>query len=424
VIGEMPALSRRLRAYVFRWSPLSWMYFTPRRLAIDKRLFRGLVAAALLIPLTACSSSRASENHAADAPKSLAKSPKSVSTTSTTICSNEGVIATWSLMQRAEQLVVVPVEETDVQAILPSVQEGVGGIILYGSWAPTDLGTQLANVVAQAPNSIHPLVMTDEEGGDVQRMPNLVGSLPWPATMAQTMSPAQVRALAEQTASKMLANGVTVDLAPVLDLASGPGPDALHTDGPRSFSLDPTTATDYGLAFAEGLESGGVVPVVKHFPGEGSATANTDDAPASTPPIAALEQADLLPFEAAIKAGLPAIMVGNASVPGLTSMPASLSSAAIEGLLRHQLGFTGLVITDSLSAGAITALGLDIPDASVDAIEAGADMILFNSSDPNTTAQEIVTQIVNAVTAGTISFTQLDDAVAEVLAVKDIHLCA
>ena len=326
-------------------------------------------------------------------------------------------------MQRAEQLVVVPVEETDVQAILPSVQQGVGGIILYGSWAPTDLGSQLATVEAQAPNKVRPLVMTDEEGGEVQRMPNLVGSIPWPATMAQTMSPAQVRDLAEQTATKMLASGVTVDLAPVLDLASGPGPDDLHTDGPRSFSLNSTTATDYGLAFAEGLQSGGVLPVVKHFPGEGSTTANTDDAPASTPPLSVLEQADLLPFEAAIKAGLPAIMVGNASVPGLTPMPASLSSAAIEGLLRHQLGFTGLVITDSLSAVAITADGLDVPDAAVDAIEAGADMVLFDSSDPNTTTQEIVSQIVNAVDAGTISLTQFDDAVAEVLTVKDIHLC-
>jgi beta-N-acetylhexosaminidase len=325
---------------------------------------------------------------------------------------------------KAEQLVVVPVEETDVTEIAPAVQDGVGGIILFGSDAPISLGSQLANVEAGAPQGIKPLVMTDEEGGEVQRMANLVGSLPWPATMATTMTVPQVEALAESTARAMVANGVTIDLAPVLDLASGPGPDAQHTDGPRSFSIQPSVATSYGLAFARGLQSGGVIPVVKHFPGEGSASANTDDAPASTPPIGQLESADLLPFEAAIKAGLPAVMVGNATVPGLTSMPASLSSSVIEGLLHEQLGFNGLVITDSLSAGAISDIGLSIERASVDAIAAGADMVLFNSDTPISDSQSIVQQIVAAVDAGTIPMARLDDAVKQVLAVKGASLCS
>ena len=161
-----------------------------------------------------------------------------------------------------------------------------------------------------------------------------------------------------------------------------------------------------------------MIPVVKHFPGEGSASGNTDDAPASTPPIGQLESADLLPFEAAIKAGLPAVMVGNATVPGLTSMPASLSSSVIEGLLHEQLGFNGLVITDSLSAGAISEIGLSIEQASVDAIAAGADMVLFNSNTPVSDSQSIVQQIVAAVDAGTIPMTRLDEAVEQVLAIK------
>jgi beta-N-acetylhexosaminidase len=221
----------------------------------------------------------------------------------------------------------------------------------------------------------------------------------------------------------MRASGITVDLAPVLDLAAGPGPDASHTDGPRSFSLDPAIATQDGLAFAEGLEAGGVIPVVKHFPGEGSTTANTDDAPASTPPLSTLEGADLLPFEAAIQAGIPAVMVGNASVPGLSDSPASLSAAVVDGLLRQQLDFHGLVITDSLSADAITAQGLSVPDAAVQAIEAGSDMVLFTASDPNTTTQAVAAAIVNAVTAGQLSVAQLDSAVGQVLAVKGVNLC-
>jgi beta-N-acetylhexosaminidase len=254
-------------------------------------------------------------------------------------------------------------------------------------------------------------------------MANLVGSLPWPRTMASTLSVAQVQALAETTARAMVANGVTMDLAPVLDLAAGPGPDATHTDGPRSFSVDPSVASAYGIAFADGLQAGGVIPVFKHFPGEGGASANTDDQPAATPPLAQLEQADLLPFENAIKAGLPAIMVGNATVPGITSMPASLSSSVIQGLLHGQLGFNGLVITDSLSAGAISDIGIGIAQAAVDAVAAGADMILFNSDNPVTDSQSIVQQIVAAVAAGTITQARLNQAVDEVVSTKHASLC-
>ena len=344
-------------------------------------------------------------------------------TTTTSSCSNASVVATWSVARRAAQLVVVPAQETDVSEVVPSVQAGVGGIILFGDDAPPDLKSALASVESGAPGGVEPFVMTDEEGGEVQRMADLVGSLPWPATMAQTMSVGQVRQLAEQTAVRMLANGVTMDLAPVLDLASGPGPDALHTDGPRSFSPVAATATAYGLAFAEGLQAGGVVPVVKHFPGEGSDTANTDDAPASTPPLTTLEEADLLPFEAAIRAGLPAVMVGNASVPGLTTQPASLSPAVVTGLLRHQLGFGGLVMTDSLSAGAITATGLSIASAAVEALQAGVDMVLYTSATPNETAVEVIDQIVSAVDQGSLPTMQLDASVERVLTIKKVDLC-
>ena len=196
--------------------------------------------------------------------------------------------------------------------------------------------------------------MTDEEGGEIQRMANLVGNLPWPRTMAATMTPGQVRALAGQVGRRMRAAGITMDLAPVLDLSDSPGPDATYPDGPRSFSVHPAVATAYGLAFARGLQDGGVIPVLKHFPGLGQASANTDFGRATDPPLGTLEAGALLPFEAAIKDGLPAVMVGEVSVPGLThGLPATLSSQAITGLLRGRLGFHGLVLTDSLSAAAI-----------------------------------------------------------------------
>ena len=197
---------------------------------------------------------------------------------STASCSNGEVVGKWSLARQAAQFLAVPVDSAQVADLEPAVVAGAGGILLYGSDAPANLGAMLRSLAARAEGGIAPLVMTDEEGGGVQRLANLVGSIPWPRTMAADMSPSAVEALADTVGKRMRADGVTMDLAPVLDIASGPGPDATHTDGPRSFSPNPVVAARYGLAFARGLLESGVIPVVKHFPGEGRASANTDDA--------------------------------------------------------------------------------------------------------------------------------------------------
>lgn len=361
-------------------------------------------------------------------------------------CQPNQVVARWSLRRRAAQLVVVPVEETDVAAVAPLVATGAGGVILFGSSAPANLAASLGALRARAEGGIAPLVMTDEEGGGVQRMANLVGYLPWARTMASTDSPAQVEALAQRTATAMRAAGVSMDLAPVLDLDAGPGPDARHPDGARSFSANPQTAATYGIAFARGLLAGGVIPVFKHFPGLGTASYNTDLGPATTAPLSSLEKADLVPFERAISAGLagvpgsgsrpsgqpsrqvrrPAVMVSNATVPGLSTGPASLSKAAVDGLLRHQLGFSGLVLTDSLSAGAISATGLSPAQAAVRSIGAGVDMVLYNAASAQAviqTSASIVNALVAAVDSGALPGAVLDEAVAQVLAAKGVQLC-
>jgi beta-N-acetylhexosaminidase len=334
------------------------------------------------------------------------------------------VLSSWSIQRRAAQLVAAPAEETDVLAVRSLVREGLGGIILFGSQAPPSLPSELATLRGDAPGGLAPLVMTDEEGGEVQRMANLAGSLPWPRTMAATMTVAQVRALAERTARRMRAAGVTMDLAPVLDLSDSPGPDATHPDGPRSFSARPAVAAAYGLAFAQGLQEGGVIPVVKHFPGLGAASNNTDYGPASDPPLPTLAAGALRPFQAAIASGLPAVMVSAVSVPGLTGpLPAALSAPAITGLLRGQLRFDGLVLTDSLSAAAIQDAGYTVPQAAVRAVEAGADMVLFQASDPETIANQVIAGITAAVISGQLSAARVDAAVQHVLTAKRVQLC-
>src|SRR5579862_8488217 len=247
------------------------------------------------------------------------------STPTPNTCTNPSVLATWSLTRLAEQTLVVPVEESDVAAVSAEVAAGTGGVILFGSSAPANLGSSLHALSLAAPGGIAPFVMTDEEGGVVQRMANLVGSLPSARQMAATMSAAQIRQLVTGVALRMHAAGITMDLAPVLDLDNGVGPNNHDPDGTRSFSLNPTVAAADGVAFLQGLEAGGVIPVVKHFPGLGQASANTDVAPATTQPWSALQHAGLLPFRSAIASGAPVVMIANASVPGLTALPASIS---------------------------------------------------------------------------------------------------
>ena len=131
-------------------------------------------------------------------------------------------------------------------------------------------------------------------------------------------------------------------------------------------------------------------------------------------------------FEAAIAAQVPAVMIANASVPGLSSLPASISSAVISGVLRQRLGFQGLVITDSLSAVAISSAGYSVPQAAVAALRAGADMVLYNAG-PGSVAQltdQTVAAIVAAVNSGTLSRAALQSSVARVLGAKGANLCA
>ena len=247
--------------------------------------------------------------------------------------------------------------------------------------------------------------------------------------------PSAVRALGQRVGRQMLAAGVSVDLAPVADVDGRPGPSLTNPDGARSFSGDPATSATYTVAFMDGLESSGVLPVVKHFPGLGGTTANTDLAPAATQPLSELATTGLVPFRAAIRAGAPAVMVSNASVPGLTSSPSSLSQAVIGGLLRHRLGFHGLVVTDSLSAGAILTGGRTLPQAAVTAIGAGADLVLFGSTlTPKDTAQlsapnvqrsyrAIATAISAAVTEGQLPIARLTAAATTVAGAAHDELC-
>lgn len=269
--------------------------------------------------------------------------------------------------------------------------------------------------------------MTDDEGGGVERLTNLVGSFPWAQTMGKNLNVARITSVARRVGTSLLSAGVNTDLAPVLDVdgrAQFPG--AANPDGYRSFSGVPSVAAADGTAFMRGLQQAGVTSVVKHFPGLGSSTRNTDFGPAATLSWATLQTTGLVPFRQAIANGATAVMMSNAHVPGLSSLPAGLSPVVVQ-VLRHTLGFQGLIVTDSLSAGAIGALHLAEPAAAVIALAAGDDLILFGSpySVPRSLAlaAKISTAIVSAVAVGSLAQSTLIAAAAQVLAARNQLTC-
>jgi beta-N-acetylhexosaminidase len=407
----------------------------------------GLVSAALVA--TACSATTGPPHGVPGAPPTAVAArdaparpaPTATSSTSTvtavpTACSNASVVASWPVARQAAEVVAAPVLEADPAAMATAIGHQVGGVLLLGSMPPPAVLAADLAPTRPRPGEASPLVKVDEEGGGVQRLGADVDPLPWAREMAASMSPAQVRDLAERVGGQMRALGVEVDLAPVLDLDGGPDLSASDPDGPRSFGTDPAVATSYGVAFARGLQSAGVVAVAKHFPGLGQASGNTDYGPASTQPLVTLERSGLAPFRAAIAAGIAAVMISNATVPGAGPLPASVSPLIVHDILRGQLHFGGLVMTDSLSAGAVTAAGFSVPAAAVASIEAGTDMVLFGSTltaadkarlAPGPLAvgiSAIVDALDRAVADHALAAGRLEAADLEVLAAGHTDLCS
>jgi beta-N-acetylhexosaminidase len=345
---------------------------------------------------------------------------------STSLTCAQTQLASWSLANLANEVVVVPIAPGRLDDITAAARAGFGGVILFGATAPANLATTLAAAQALTPSGHPMMVMTDEEGGGVQRATNLWPSLPWARTMG-TWSSTRISAAAKATGAAMLAAGVNTDLAPVLDVdGRAVQPSASNPDGLRSFSGLAAVVTRAGSAFVAGLEAAGVSAVVKHFPGLGGASANTDYRPAHTLPWSTLQASALAPFRAAVSAGVPAVMMSNASVPGLTALPAGISSAAVAAL-RERLGFTGLVMSDSLSAGAISARGLSVPAAALAALRAGVDQVLFSVPRAPQSALTLALAVRRALVAGVahhqLARSALIAAAAQVITQRSTFTC-
>ncbi|MEC3982310.1 glycoside hydrolase family 3 N-terminal domain-containing protein [Amycolatopsis sp. H20-H5] len=321
------------------------------------------------------------------------------------------VVKGMTVRQQLAQLVVVGVDATDARDAMKVVSgEQVGGIFLGGNKTGLLEGGALDGVqrAARIPVS----VAIDEEGGRVQRLDDLDGSIPSARQMAATMSPRQVRDLAEKRGKAMRARGVTVDYAPDADVTEQADDEIV---GDRSFSADPEKVRSYALEFAAGLRAAGVMPVLKHFPGHGHGTGDSHKGAVQTPPLDQLRKLDLLPYRDIGEYGETGVMVGHLDVPGLTGgQPASLSAPAYK-LLREDYGFTGPALTDDLGAMKAITAEYSLPVAVLKALQAGADEALWSSGGR---LDEVLDRLQQAFASGELPAARVRDALERVLTSK------
>jgi beta-N-acetylhexosaminidase len=294
--------------------------------------------------------------------------------------------------------------------------EGLGGICLYGNnMAPgTDIAELARGVRAVDPTAVLAL---DEEGGDVTRLHAASGS-PYPgnAALGAYDDPDVTRAVAAGIGAELARAGVWLDLAPSADINSNPGNPVIGT---RSFGADAQLVARHTTAYVEGLASQGVAASVKHFPGHGDTSTDSHLAlPRVTQPADVLRTRELVPFRAAIDA--PTIMTSHVVLEAFDDQgPATLSHTVLTGLLRGELGFRGLIVSDALDmAGASAVHG--IGGAAVLSLAAGADLLCLGpeQTDKPRSIDEAVDAVCHAVDTGELAFERLTEAAQRVAALR------
>jgi beta-N-acetylhexosaminidase len=330
----------------------------------------------------------------------------------------QGTKAALTPAQLAGQHVVFPFAgRTPPRALLARIRRGeAAGVIFLGANLGTPAQvralTRRLRDVPRPPGLRAPLLlMVDQEGGSVKRLPGA----PWRSApaMAATGDPAVARAEGRATAATLRAAGMNVDLAPVVDVVRPES--ALHAEG-RGFGFDAASVSRFGAAFVRGLRAGGVAPTAKHFPGFGAAVENTDTSAVRIPvPLRELRAVDRRPFRAAIGAGARLVMLSSAVYPALSAQPAVFSPRVVQAELRDGLGFEGATISDDLEAPTFAVHG-GASGAALRATAAGIDLLLFARSYEG--AARATAALARAIRVGQIDRAALDASLQRVLALR------
>lgn len=296
----------------------------------------------------------------------------------------------------------------------------VGGIIYFADnlQNPEQTREMLENTIDyyEQEGIMSPFLSVDEEGGTVARIGKNsafgVDSIPNMATIGATEDITQAAEVGTTISAYLNNLGFNMDMAPVADVLSNPNNTVIGT---RSFGSDPEMVSDMVVAESNALMEGGIIPVIKHYPGHGDTAADSHNGYAYTDKsLDELMACELIPFINAENEGLDVIMVGHISVPNVTGddLPSSISKYMINDLLREQIGYDGIVITDSMRMGAISQI-YSSDEAAIMAINAGVDIILMPED-----FQSAYKGVVEAVESGEISEERINESVARIIKLK------
>ena len=394
----------------------------------------GSLAGCSLIPGSSSAGSSSSAKPKAPEPAASSAAPSPTAAASpapsatATATATDGALAGWSLEEKVGQLMMVGV---DAQAPKQSSNEAVdthhvGNIFIAGR---TTAGSQATQKVISSftskvgPGTTHAtpmLVATDQEGGEVQVLAGS-GFSDIPSALDQSTQPRDQLEASARTWGKELADvGVNMNLAPVADLVDIARPASNEPIGRwgREYGHDAATVSSQAGAFAEGMQASKVIPTYKHFPGLGRVTANTDTSAGvvDSTTTRSADTAVSVIFGAAIAAGAPVIMVSSATYSLIDpSAPAVFSSTIVTDMLRREMGFSGVVITDDVSA-AVQVQDVSAGDRAVRAIRAGCDIVLA-SADP-TVAADMVKALIATARSDPAFAARVDESATRVLNLK------
>ncbi|WP_150273789.1 beta-N-acetylhexosaminidase [Paenibacillus tepidiphilus] len=340
--------------------------------------------------------------------------------TASPLSAAEETLASMSLEQKIGQMLLVGIDGTKLDAKARSMisEDQVGGIILYadnisGLKSMVSLINELKRSNRGNPAPLW--ISVDQEGGKVSRLPKEYATFLANGTVGAQGDSRTAGTMGRLLARAVKSAGFNMNFAPVLDIASNPDNPIIGT---RSFGSTAEQVTDLGIAEMKGIADEGVVPVVKHFPGHGDTSVDSHlELPVvnkSRDELAALEW---LPFQAAVQEQADAVMIAHILFPQLDpDKPASLSVPVIKELLRGEMGYQGVVITDDLTMGAIVK-NYTLAAAAVDTVQAGSDILLVAHEYGN--EQAVRKALLAAVKDGTITEARIDESVLRILALKD-----
>ncbi|MFC4078262.1 glycoside hydrolase family 3 protein [Salinithrix halophila] len=333
-----------------------------------------------------------------------------------------------SLEEKVGQMIMVGFKGSepseDIRHLIQDVH--AGNVILF-AWSENvkdpvqtaQLNNGLQTYAENTRLKIPLLIATDQEGGVVARMTTGATELPGNMALGAGRDRWGAYEAAALTAAELKAVGINMNLAPDVDVNVNPDNPVI---GVRSFGEDPQLVARMGVAAIRGYQWNGVVATAKHFPGHGDTDVDSHlGLPVIDKSREELERVELVPFKRAIRSRIDAIMTAHIHVPALDDtpkLPATLSKPILTGLLRKEMGYRGIIITDSMTMAGVADYFGGVPKAAVKAVEAGADVVLLTPELTTEKQREVYNELLKAVRSGEISEKRLDQSVKRILKAK------